>query len=288
MRKFTERGKVRSFLYHFYSLRERLKWFFKKKAKVEVLNNDFIVSFTSFAPRLPGAIETTFSLLNQKLRPDKIILYLQNTSDLERGNSPHLTDIRRIAKEAPDRFLLRAAEEQGSYTKLLPALKEFPKANILTCDDDHFYMPHWTSLLMREYPVHSNKIICLRGRRIMPDASYMNWPLISEQCEALDILPTGCGGVLYPKSRPFSVKTLLNYEEARAHAPTTDDFWFRDASLRTRTPVLCLGNAYQHAIFDFSFRFNRYALVGINHNGGNDKSMEYFKEHWKKILEEKK
>jgi hypothetical protein len=102
----------------------------------------YIVSLTSYGKRLrmtaPYAIIT---LLNQSVRPDKIVLWVGHG---DKENIPAIMN--RLTKKGLE---IRFCEDVKSYTKLVPALREFPEDCIITSDDDIYYPKNWLKLLKR-------------------------------------------------------------------------------------------------------------------------------------------
>ena len=98
------------------------------------LDKELIVSLTSYPKRfniLPIAIQ---SLLNQSVKPDRVILWLyEQDFDLL---PPSVTNLERFGLQ-----ILSVKEDWKSYNKIIPALLNFPSSYIITCDDDILYKP---------------------------------------------------------------------------------------------------------------------------------------------------
>lgn len=136
------------------------------------------------------------SLLQQTVRPDRVILWLEAG---ERARLP----------PAVTRLVARGLEirecEDGlrPYKKIVPALETFPEAYIATADDDCLYPPDWLSGLVGAVG-SAREILCYRGHWIKRDADdnpkpYKEWERISRRLESsFELLPTGVEGVLYP------------------------------------------------------------------------------------------
>ena len=76
------------------------------------------------------AVESIFS---QTLKPNNVVLYL---SEKEFSTRPlPLTLMRQQERGLEVRFV----DDLGPHTKLIPALKDFPEAIIVTIDDDYMY-----------------------------------------------------------------------------------------------------------------------------------------------------
>jgi hypothetical protein len=108
-------------------------------------------------------------------------------------------------------------------------LRDFPKAFIVTADDDLYYYSHWLRDLIEGWSGGTHQIICHRAHRIKVDAQglpipYNQWELeISGPIETTDIFPTGVGGVFYP---PGSLSPeVLDETRFLELSPRVDDVW---------------------------------------------------------------
>lgn len=129
----------------------------------------------------------------------------------------------------------------GPYRKLLPRIMSIGEDDLLvTADDDILYSEDWLKSLVRRAGENPGAIVCCRARVIRKNflgrfQSYANWDLCAKSGSSMDLLPTGCGGVVFRKSlldlEFLSDKAYLEY------AKTADDVWFKIASLRKNTPV---------------------------------------------------
>lgn len=199
-----------------------------------------IVSLTSIASRmkfLPLCLQT---LLSQRCKPDRLILWLSEY-DI---NGNKVIDKNRIPKELHrlKKFGLevRFVEDIGSYTKLIPALKEFPDAVIVTADDDIVYPKDWLERLYKSYQenpsmIHSYeaRLICFNEKQELDH--YLNWPTEFEgEQKGLRIMPLGVDGVLYPP-KVFD-EEVFNEKVFRSICPKADDVWFKAMSLLNNMP----------------------------------------------------
>lgn len=199
-----------------------------------------IVSLTSFPPAIGYAVIAIRSLLAGSVMPDKIVLYL-NLSQFPEGRPPR--EITRLTTENPLVEVRNADEEIRSYLKLIPALKEFPEAVIVTVDDDVYYhrnMLRDLLLLHRKFPGY---ILAHRAKRLQINTPYKKWRkyrwyhfLTKKYHVSYNTLQTGVGGVLYP---PGALKAdMINGNEFRELAPTTDDLWFWAAAVANERKVI--------------------------------------------------
>lgn len=212
-----------------------------------------IVSLTSTFERSHLLFYALQSLLKQSLKPDLMLLTL--------SNKPYLSDSGfGVLPDWLNNSDVKVAFSQniGPYRKLLTAL-EYINTNdiIVTADDDILYGKNWLRNLLEAAYSEPDSIVCCRARTIKKNIfgnwqNYSNWPLINKRIKGCEILPTGCGGVVYRK-RLLDLD-FLNDHTFMKIAPTADDLWFRMASLRKNVPV---------AVFPEIDRRNIYLLHGI-------------------------
>lgn len=180
-----------------------------------------IITLTSYAARFPTLHLTLRCLLTQSVRPDRVILWL-GPDDL-RQLPPAVRALE------PEGLEIRETEDLRSYTKIIPALKAFPEAILVTADDDVHYERHWLRALLAAWSGKTDQIVCHRAHRftLREDgtvAPYESWPHdIRHEPRPDLIFPTGVGGVLYPPGAlaPEVTDTARFLELA----PRADDLW---------------------------------------------------------------
>ncbi len=188
--------------------------------KVELVH-DVVVSLTSFPPRFSTLKWTIISLLQQKLLPQKIILWIAH-------EDAHLIPSN-IKLLVGDIFEIRLTEDLRSYKKIIPTLREFPRAVIVTADDDVFYFGGWLQGLIAGHIQYPDASICYRAHKIKLTPAgviepYQGWQLgTSETTPSQYLFPVGIGGVLYPPG--FFSEEVLNISSFMGLAPKADDVW---------------------------------------------------------------
>ena len=198
-----------------------------------------IVSLTSFPAAIPFAVQAVQSILRGSVLPDKIVLYLTATQ-FPQGQIPlELQDL----SNRNSVFEVRFYEENiRSYTKLIPALKDFPDDIIITIDDDMWYAKYMLQRLLCLHKRYPKAIIGHRVRHLKLNAPYqmskryMNLRFLTKSMKPkFGNLQTGIGGVLYP---PDSLKKeMLDSKLFMEMAPTTDDIWFWAAAVANGTKI---------------------------------------------------
>lgn len=196
-----------------------------------------IVSMTSFPARIERVYVTAYSLLAQSMKADEVVLWLgaDKFPEKEKELPPDLLSLREKG------LTIRWVEDIRSYTKLVPALKEFPDDIIVTADDDLYYPREWLEKLYDAYLKEPNLIHCHRAHTITFDkngevADYADWKR-HDKCEKATYLNflTGVGGVLYP---PHCLdEAVMDKALFKELAPTADDIWFWAMAVKNGTKI---------------------------------------------------
>ena len=200
-------------------------------------DGDVIVSITSYPERINEVKYTIYSLLNQNLKPKKVVLWLafEEFPNKEDDLENELLSLKDNGLE------IKWCENLKSFKKLIPSLKEYPNSIIVTADDDVFYPNNWLELLYNAYLDNRNSLICMRCRdiKVINDTldKYETWHLAQgfKEESYLNFI-TGIGGVLYPPDS-FNSK-VLDYELAKKLCPSADDLWFWAMAVSNRTKIV--------------------------------------------------
>lgn len=207
-----------------------------KKSKHKT-GEEIVLSMTSHPPRIKSTWLSLFSILRQDVRPDHVILYLAE-EDFPERQLP-------VSIEFLKRFGLEVRFSQKNYkvaTKILPALQDFPKAVIITADDDRIYKQGWLRALLEAHQKYPQDIISPSSRRMVftdghaygkPDQN--GFPRIDYLCQSPFYDTAGFGifegfsGVLYPP-HAFSPE-VFDFEKFRALTPYADDVWLQTMAI---------------------------------------------------------
>ena len=197
--------------------------------------SDIIVSLTSYGLRVNDTLPyTLYSLLQQTLKPNRIIVWLDNVN-WDNNNLPEI--LKKLQSLGVEFFFV---PDIRSYKKLIPALKMFPDNVIITVDDDCYYNERTIEWLLSCYSVSDQKTI-IGTWGFSPSISgfsynkYSSWK-IETDTNKTDVSLIGRGGILYPP-RVFD-EEIQNESVFTKLAPTADDIWFwameKRAGLKTR------------------------------------------------------
>lgn len=200
-----------------------------------------IVSLTTYPARMNDARYALFSLLQQTVKPDKVLLWLAE-EEFPEGAPSLLSDFCNAG------LTIEFCKNLRSYKKLVPTLQRYPDSVIVTADDDIFYDPAWLEKLTAAYRQAPQYIHCHRAHIVQLDENaqprpYRKWRSgVSGETTAPSYMNffIGCGGVLYP---PHSLYQDVCDEKLFAElAPIGDDIWFWAMAVMQRTKINIVSN----------------------------------------------
>ena len=234
-----------------------------KKAKKK--NEDIIISLTSYPPRYKTLFLVIRSLLHQKIRASKIVLYLYKDEVEELP--------KRLLKLKKHNFEIKLVDENlGPHKKFFYALQEYSDKVVITVDDDIIYPKTLVSDLYSSYKKNSNCIIANRVHFITKDnankiSSYNNWKreYKKEIRPSHSLIAIGCGGVLYPPN--IFPKEVFDIVAIKKYCLNADDIWLKFMELKNNIKVLysgsknhsplCIRNTQKTGLFHVNAELNK-------------------------------
>lgn len=182
-----------------------------------------VVSLTSYRKRFDILHLTLRRLLDQSVRPDRLILWIAQE---ERGLLPPAV----LALQQEGLEILFCPDIK-SYKKIIPTLEEEPSAFIVTADDDVRYPKHWLAGLVHAWNGELRTVVAWRAHRIVLDPEsgaplpYRKWQWTCTDAPQTSTLlfPTGVGGVLYPPGVLHA--DVTNRALFESLCPGADDVW---------------------------------------------------------------
>ena len=219
-----------------------------------------IVSLTSWPPRLHYTWLAIESIMEQEVKPDRIILHLAEEEFPEHKIPKTLVQLQQRGLE------IRFGRNFFGGKKLMPLRKEHEYAVIVTVDDDKWYTSDWLATLLESHekdpaciwtykayaPMVQGKKLLSVKTWIFPETlfySFTNWRCITklpynlllwmnlkmDKFPSLPLLLFGAHGVLYP---PRSLHPSVWDEDAYLRlSAKNDDVWFYAMALLNRTVI---------------------------------------------------
>ena len=223
-------------------------------------NYEIIVSLTTYGNRLFEVYLAIESIMQQTMKPNKIILWLSNA--LTDQNLP-LT----LKNQQKRGLEIKFCKDIRSYTKLIPTLRTFPSAIIITIDDDCLYNFDLIENLVNAYKKEPDLIHSARMHRMRllnnNLIEYKKWIFNYNNYDVSPLnFPTGVGGILYP---PHCFhEEVLNENIFTDICKYADDVWFKAMALYNGTMSKYVYNS------DLTFTNTKYedsSLYKINVTG---------------------
>lgn len=232
-----------------------------------------VVSLTTFPAAVTYAIDAIKSILTGSALPDKLVLYLVSSEWVDVKLPEELLRMEQESELFEIRYHNRSTR---SYTKLVPALIDFPEAIIVTIDDDIRYHRHLLRDLLCWHDKYPKFVLAHRVRKIDLSKPYRKWKkyhwydfLFKQNHAGFQNLLTGVGGVLYP---PHSLREdMLDANLFMNICPTTDDIWFWAASVANNTPVMPIPFGYNKP--KELPKPNNIRLMTTNYRGQDDRNL---------------
>lgn len=186
-------------------------------------NEEIIVSLTTYPARIKYIHTVIESLMMQTTKPNRLILWLakEQFPQKEKELPPNLLILKKYG------LSIKWCNDLKSYKKLIPTLKEYPDAIIITADDDMYYHPKMVQRLYTAYLKEPKYIHCHRVSKF-----YMCNGEFKTIAGGYDVYNhpsylhklTGGSGSCYP---PHSLPSDMTDERLFMNlAPTNDDIWF--------------------------------------------------------------
>lgn len=271
-----------------YELNEKIDNYKEYGLTIEKREQQIIVSLTSYPLRMNEIHYTIYSLVNQQLKPDKILLWLSYEEFPNRED-----DIPESVLRFRDHGLeIKWCNNIYSYKKLIPTLKQYPDDIIVTVDDDIFYPRNWLKKLFETHMTNQEDIIVHRARNMKLINNYMfkeytSWNLIKEESESSYLtFMTGAGGILYPPNalheNVFKEDIFLDL------CRYGDDIWFWAMAVLNKTKFKVVNEPFYDLIYINPARevhlIKEETLWSNNRQGSNDRQIKAVINHYPEIM----
>lgn len=210
-------------------------------------NKEILVSLTSYPTRFSSVIYAIKSMLVQTIKPDRIILYLDdNCSDIQLPEG--LLSLERIyGIEIEYRPVNMKPHKKYYY-----AIKENPEAYVITVDDDIIYPRNLIEELISTETRFPGCVIATRAHKVLFDNQgailpYNDWEWESsmEYQPTKTLVATGAGGILYPphcmSNEVFDIDTFMQL------TPNNDDLWLKFIQIKSGVSVVACDQSVRKA-----------------------------------------
>lgn len=201
-------------------------------------DSKIIVSLTSFPARIKKVWITTETLLNQTIKPYKVILWL---AEEQFDNKQEIEELFR--NQLGRGLEIRYCKDLKSHKKYYYTMKEYPEYTVITADDDMFYAENMIEQLYKKHLEYPDAICCNWAHIMEVDMGgeikkYKDWEHvdIGKTVPELQLMAVGCEGVLYP---PYSLSDEVFNEKAIMNlCLSADDIWLKFNSIPMNTKIV--------------------------------------------------
>lgn len=207
----------------------------KNKLNKQKRDIEIIVSLTTIPSRINSASLVIWKLLNQTVKPDRIILNLSH-DEFDNVKLPRL-----IRKELKLGLEIFYCENIKPHKKYYYTLLNNPEAVIITVDDDFIYSKRLIEKLYNSYNKHKKCISCMHCIEMKQEngklISYNNWGIAQEtDLPHFDYFAIGVGGILYPPD--VLHKEVFNLENIKKLCIMGDDIWLKTMEIMNNSSVV--------------------------------------------------
>lgn len=200
-------------------------------------NIKFIVSLASYSKRIETIHICLHSLFSQTLKPQKIILYLDESVDV---NCLPNNIIPFIAKGLE---IVQVSSELKAHNKYFFTFSEYENTIIITVDDDVIYDENLFYNLIESYKKFPDSISASRVHYVTFDehhkiCPYQNWLFEYSKLltPSMRLFATGVGGILYPPN--IMPKETLDSSRINELSLNADDIWLKFMQIKGNIPVV--------------------------------------------------
>ena len=225
-----------------------------------------IVSLTSFPERINTVIKTLKTLLIQTMKPDMVLLWLapEQFPNREDDLPEELLELKKYG------LTIDWYKDIRSYKKIIPTLKKYSEAVIITTDDDIYYAPDTVETLYNSYLEHKDEIQAHRCDVLRVEGGKILWAKTRELYldknrgkSSFKNRLTGYGAVLYPPGCFY--KDVCDEDLIKKLLPTHDDIWLWAMAVLNGVKTR-LVKGYSESI-DYVENSQEYGLCKINKKG---------------------
>lgn len=199
------------------------------------------VSLTSYPARINDSYFAICSILAQKVPVNKIVLTLTQDEFPDQENA---LPRKILALKEKGLEILWVDKNLKPHNKYFYAMQKYPKAAIITIDDDILYPGKTTKKLIESYKKFPNAISALctcklivNGNKILPYSQCIPCYDTEILSPRHDLSAEGFAGALYPPA--ILPKETFNIDAIKKCSPLADDLWLKYMELLGNIPVVC-------------------------------------------------
>lgn len=194
------------------------------------VENNLVVSLTSFPARIDTVHLTLKSIFNQSYKPRVVVLYLAEQQFVQKENDLP----KQLLKLKNKGLIIKFCEDIKSHKKYFYSFKDYHDSKVVLIDDDVIYPINMLKTLVDNSLKFDNCIIANRIREINYEDNqlkpYRLWEINKTINNPSNFLfATGVGGVLYNPA--FFNEALYSLDVIKKLCLNADDVWLKANAL---------------------------------------------------------
>lgn len=222
---------ILEFYYHICSIIKKTSGITNNKR-----NPLLIVSLTTIPERIDRVYLAIETLLQQSVKPDYLILWLSESDFSDEYLKSKNRATRKLLNQKKKGLNIEYCKDIRSHKKILYTLKRYPKAIVISTDDDIYFPKNWLKELYNSYIENPKYVHCYMARSmrkatensLLPRSQWLS--LYDKfQGPSINIYPGTGAGCLFPPGsfhpEVFNEKVFLKI------TPNHDDGWSKAMTL---------------------------------------------------------
>lgn len=204
--------------------------------KDKLCEHEVVVSLTTYGIRIHDVYLAIESIMQGSVKPNHIVLWL--SEEEFKGKTLPVS----LQKQVERGLQIEYCADIRSFKKLIPSLKMFPNACIVTIDDDIMYDFDILERLINTHKLNPNCVCANRIHRMRLDennmpSSYMRWDWCVNDYNPnkMNFLTSG-GGTLFPPT--IFHDEVFNKSVFMEICKYADDVWFNAMLLLNHVPII--------------------------------------------------
>lgn len=210
--------------------------------KYNTRDSKIIVSLSSVRERYHKLPPVLYSLLNQTLKPDMVILWLDDETEDLTTIPYEITQFKKNGLE------IRFTKKVNKYTNIICTLKEFRESIIVAVSDSIIYPKDWLRRLYLSYVSMPNSIHVHSAKKVLLDnkdnfISYGDWKYINKESADFSNFINSEEGALFPPN--CFTNEVFREDIYLKNAPVSVDTWFWIMALTHNRKICVVKNHYR-------------------------------------------
>lgn len=212
-------------------------------SSTKLCEHEVVVSLTTHGIRIHNVCLAIESIMQGSVKPNRIVLWLS-----EEEFKGKLLPIS-LQNQVKRGLQIEYCRDIRSFKKLIPSLKMFPEACIVTIDDDVIYDFDLVENLIKTHIENPTVVCANRIHRLELSENKMPISYIQWQWGINDYMPnklnffTGVGGVLYPPN--IFLQEVFNESVFMDICEFADDVWFNAMLMLNKVSII---KSYTHSL----------------------------------------